>query len=207
MNDIFDKIYVISTFESVERHVFIFNQMKSVNLQYELRISPHHSFFPFMKTEINHHSGDQSLCANYASIIAESMINNYNIIMFVEDDTQFIPNFRDKFIKFYKHIPDDWDVLHMGDYTNEEHIRKRNINEYVDLITWKYTTNCMVLKISDKMIDLYNKIVESKYPIDHVFNHFYGNLLTCYSPTEQFTMQQSYRNDQGERMFKSLINF
>jgi len=209
MVDIINKVYVITTYDAHIRHEFIANQMSIIDLEYELRVAPPKQFFTCIDLSDTEkiHTGAQSLSSAYSSLIAESILNKYKIVMIVEDDTKFYSNFKDEFLRFYANLPSNWDFLHLGDYTNNDHIHTENINEYVDKIFIKYTTNCMVLNITDNMVDVYEKIISSRLPIDYVFNHFYSSGLNCYSPTSQLTSQQSYRSGEPKKRFKSMINF
>ena len=154
MVDIINKVYVITTYDAHIRHEFIANQMSIIDLEYELRVAPPKQFFTCIDLSDTEkiHTGAQSLSSAYSSLIAESILNKYKIVMIVEDDTKFYSNFKDEFLRFYANLPSNWDFLHLGDYTNNDHIHTENINEYVDKIFIKYTTNCMVTTVRSRQI-------------------------------------------------------
>jgi hypothetical protein len=210
LNDLFTKVFLITINPPNDRIDYITDHLREVDLNYDLRVAFDRRF----TSNINHEWGivypeEQSLSSTYASILCESFYKRYGSIVIIEDDTQFIPTFEESFAQFYTNTPSDWDVLHLGDYDNADNIKIVNVNEYVDRVFVKFTTNCIILKNEKShYLDMYDKIVGSKYPVDHVFNHFYENeLLKCYCPTKKLTDQLSYRPDESPsgKVFKSLL--
>jgi GR25 family glycosyltransferase involved in LPS biosynthesis len=189
---------------------YIQNYFKSVNLDFEFRISPHTNFlnkFTHNNTHINENI--QSLTSNYASIIYECYYNNFETFVILEDDNIFDQNFEEEFTLFYEHLPNDWNVIHLSDYDDENHIRKNNVNDYCDRIFVKYATNCMVFRNPRKYKFVADACVNSRYPIDYILNSLYvEDKLICYASRKSLTHQLSYRDvseNQSQKMFKSLI--
>ena len=208
INDIVDKVFVISTLFGVERATYITKHLDSFNIKYDVRISPDRSFFtPFTHEGHEVKSAEQSLSSAYASIFYESIYYGYDKICIIEDDTKLIDNFKLEFEKFYSYVPNDWDVIHLGDYDNEKFIEKCNVNEHVDQIALKYVVNCMLYRGKALYENIINHIVKSKYQIDFVMNHVYGSGAKCYSPTTKLTYQLSYRatDDVTYQKFKSFM--
>jgi GR25 family glycosyltransferase involved in LPS biosynthesis len=213
LNKYFNKIYVITVCPPNERVSHIYSYFKSINLNFELRVSSHTNFLKnFIYGNASVNENEQSLTSNYASIIYESYYNNLENFVILEDDNFFNNNFENDFEYFYKNLPTDWDVLHLSDYNIEEYINKQHINEFCDRIFLKYTTNCMIFKNSDKYKLIADSCVNSRYPIDYVLNSLYANkILTAYAPKKNLTHQLSYRSENERQLsnkkFNSLIKF
>lgn len=206
-NKVFDKIFLITTDLPNERYSYISNHLNGCGIDYDMRIAPPKDFYNTRYVgEHDINCSEQSLSSEYASLIMESIYKKYKSVVFIEDDTKFSENFNEDFMLFYNNTPPDWDILHLGDYKVESYIKKTNINQYVDKLQLKYTTNCIILKNKDDNLNnIYNKIKSSRYQIDFVLNTFYESDLNCYSPTNQLTEQLSYRDEDPKKMFKSLI--
>jgi hypothetical protein len=208
LNKFFQKVFVITTGCPNERYEYISSYLNRINLNFELRVSVNKSFFT-TKIWLNHemNQSEQSLSSIYASIFYENYFNKIDSFVVLEDDNIFCDEFESKFQTFFQHLPNEWDVLHLGDYNLKENIKSENVNEYVDKIYLKYTTNCMVFRNIENYKIIAEMIDRSQYQIDYVLNHFYiNNILKCYSPVEQLTNQLSYRKGiDSVKKFESLI--
>src|SRR5690606_25478694 len=100
----FNKIYVISCQDAIERQNFVKEQMKSVNLSFE--------FFPAsdgykMNTEefereniFIEHKGVRGCALSHKRIWQEIITKNYDQVMIFEDDIIF----HEKFVELYNHL-------------------------------------------------------------------------------------------------------
>lgn len=208
LNKLFQKVFVITTGFPNERYEYISSYLNKINLNFELRVSVNKNFFT-AKYDSNHeiNQSEQSLSSQYASIFYENYFNKIDSFVILEDDNIFCEDFEMKFENFFKWLPNDWDIIHIGDYNDESNIKKENLNIYVDRLYLKYTTNCMVFRNMENYKNIAELINRSQYQIDYVLNHFYkNNLLKCYSPTIQLTKQLSYRKGiDSVKKFESLI--
>ena len=208
LNKFFQKVFVITTGCPNERYEYISSYLNRINLNFELRVSVNKSFFT-TKTDSNHeiNQSEQSLSSQYASIFYENYFNKIDSFVVLEDDNIFCDKFESKFQTFFQHLPNEWDVLHLGDYNLKDNIKSENVNQYVDKIYLKYTTNCMAFRNKEKFKNISELIEKSHYQIDYVLNDFYlKKLLNCYSPTIQLTQQLSYRKGiDSVKKFESLI--
>lgn len=210
LNKLFQKVFVITVGLPNERYEYISSYLKKLNIQYEIRVSVNKNFF-----ELKHHGdhninqSEQSLSSQYASIFYENYYQNIDSFVILEDDNSFCDDFESKFECFFKYVPNDWDVIHLGDYNDESNIKKESVNKYVDRLYLKYTTSFMIFRNIENYKIIADLIVGSQYQIDYVLNHFYiNNILKCYSPSEQLAYQLSYRdweNKSENKLFKSLI--
>ena len=207
-NKLFDKVFLITTDLPNERYSYISKHLNDMDLKYDLRVSVNSDMFKDIFWENCYiQSGAQSLSSHYMTLCMESVYKKYETIVIIEDDIKFIDDFQKLFLEFYNELPSDWDIIHLGDYTNDEHITKKQISDNVDQIFKKYTTPLMILKNNnDNFLKYADKIRSSKYPIDYVFCHFYDSHVKCYSPHKSLTEQLSYRDGEKPKKFKSKIS-
>jgi hypothetical protein len=208
LTKLFEKVFVITIGLPNERYEYFSNYLKKENINFDIRVATNKNFFQTCydgKHEIN--QSEQSLSSQYASIFYECYYNDINQFVILEDDTEFVDDFEIKFNLFFNNLPNDWDVLHLGDYSIEEYIKKEKVNEYVDRVYIKYTTNCMIFRGKENFIKIANRVIESKYQMDFVLNSLYINKqLNCYTPNCSLTNQLSYRlGVDNEKKFISLL--
>lgn len=210
INDIVDAVYVITVSDNSDRYEYINNYLNKLNINFILKVSVDKTFFQEFVWDKHHvNKSEQSLSSTYASIFYESIYKKYDKILILEDDNKFIIDFDIEFNKFFTHLPEKWDILHLGSNTDEKTIKKLNVNQYVDRIFIKYSANCMMFKGRSTFEIIAKHIIKSKYQIDFIFNHVYSTKeLVCYSPVLPLTEQLSYRPDDinnNNKIFKSLI--
>jgi len=208
LNKLFSKVFVITIGTSNERYDYISSYLTNLNINYELRVSVNKNFFESKYHSIHSiNQSEQSLSSQYASIFYENYYKNIDSFVVLEDDNMFCDDFEYKFENFFKWLPNDWDVIHLGDYNDETNIKKESVNEYVDRLYLKYTTNCIIFRSTENYKKIAEMVDKSQYQIDYVLNHFYtNNLLKCYCPTTQLSKQLSYRKGiDSIKKFESLI--
>ena len=95
----------------------------------------------------------------------------------------------------------------LGYHKNKENYIVTSVNEYVDKIKIKHSSNCTIFRNTNTYKMIADKIVGCKYPVDLVMTDFsYNNLLNSYSPNTDITNQLSTRlSDVPSDKFKSLI--
>jgi len=208
LNKFFQKVFVITVGIPNERYAYISSYLNKLNIEYELRVSANKKFFESKyHGDHNINQSEQSLSSQYASIFYENYYRNIDSFVILEDDNMFCDDFESKFENFFNWLPNDWDVIHLGDYNDETNIKKESVNQYVDRLYLKYTTNCMIFRNIENYKNIAEMVDKSQYQIDFVLNHFYiNNLLKCYCPTTQLTNQLSYRKRVDSiKKFESLI--
>jgi|688.fasta_scaffold06162_15 hypothetical protein len=208
LNKLFQQVFVITTGLPNERYTHFYNYLKDQNINFDIRVAVDKNFFETRYDgthEINR--SEQSLSSQYASIFYECYYTNVDSFVVIEDDNVFCQDFEDQFNIFFNNVPSDWDVLHLGDYLLDQNIKKEKINNYVDKIYIKYTTNCMIFRNKENFIKIAECAIRSKYQIDFVLNSLYNNKeINCYAPNRSLTNQLSYRvGVDSENKFKSLI--
>ena len=213
LNKLFSKIFLVSTNPPNSRYESFVEYYNSIGLNYDLRISTNSSYFKKIydgSFEINEQ--EQSLESAYTSIFYESYYKNFDSVVILEDDSRCVENFEELFLEFYNNIPTDWNFLNLSNYQIGYHKTEKNyivtsVNEYVNKIKIKHSSNCTIFRYPNTYKMIADKIVGCKYPVDLVMTDFsYNNLLNSYSPLIDITNQLSTRiSDVPEDRFKSLI--
>jgi hypothetical protein len=213
LNRLFSKVFLITTEPPNSRLEYFVEYYNSIGLNYDLRVATNSSYFKKVydgSFEINEQ--EQSLESAYASIFYESYYKKLDNIVILEDDNRFVENFEELFLQFYKNVPDDWDFLNLSSYQLGYHKNKENyivtsVNEYVDKIKIKHSSNCTIFRNTNTYKMIADKIVGCKYPVDLVMTDFsYNDLLNSYSSNTDITNQLSTRlSDVPSDKFKSLI--
>lgn len=213
LNRLFPKVFLVTTDPPNSRYEYFVEYYNSIGLNYDLRIATNYSYFKKIydgSFEINEQ--EQSLESAYTSIFYESYYKKFDSIVILEDDNRCVENFEELFLQFYKNLPNDWDFLNLSSYQLGYHKNKENyivtsVNEYVNKIKIKHSSNCTIFRHPNTYKMIADKIVGCKYPVDLVMTDFsYNNLLNSYSPNIDITNQLSTRiSDVPIDRFKSLI--
>lgn len=213
LNKLFSKVFLVTINPPNSRYELLVEYYNSIGLNYDLRVSINQKFFEVIYDgthEIN--SSEQSLASAYTSIFYESYYKNFDSIVILEDDNRFVENFEELFLEFYNNTPTDWNFLNLSNYQlgyhkTEENYIVTSINEYVNKIKIKHSSNCTIFRYPTTYKMIADKIVSCKYPVDLVMTDFsYNNSLNSYSPSIDITNQLSTRiSDVPIDKFKSLI--
>lgn len=213
LNKLFSKVFLVTINPPNSRYESFVEYYNSIGLNYDLRVSINQKFFEVIYDgahEIN--SSEQSLASAYTSIFYESYYKNFDTIVILEDDNRFVENFEELFLEFYNNTPTDWNFLNLSNYQlgyhkTEENYIVTSINEYVNKIKIKHSSNCTIFRYPTTYKMIADKIVSCKYPVDLVMTDFsYNNSLNSYSPSIDITNQLSTRiSDIPIDKFKSLI--
>ena len=213
LNKLFSKVFLVTINPPNSRYELFVEYYNSIGLNYDLRVSINQKFFEVIYDgahEIN--SSEQSLASAYTSIFYESYYKNFDSIVILEDDNRFVENFEELFLEFYNNTPTDWNFLNLSNYQlgyhkTEENYIVTSINEYVNKIKIKHSSNCTIFRYPTTYKMISDKIVSCKYPVDLVMTDFsYNNSLNSYSPSIDITNQLSTRiSDVPIDKFKSLI--
>lgn len=135
-----DKIFCINLncrFDRKQRCEEIFKK-------YDLRAE----FFPAIdgknlniKTKIK--SGHVGCCLSHREIYRKFSNSNWNNILILEDDVEFVEDFVDLFDLYYREVPNDWHLLYFGG--NHNNTTKNMISDHIHKLHNTYTTHCYLL--------------------------------------------------------------
>jgi len=217
LNTIFEKVYVITTSHSCDRHEYIKNLINTENLECEVIFAPHKKYCKdFTNLDLwngirHDNSAYTSLTSTYYSILRKSIYHEYSKILIFEDDIKFDENYKSKINTFFENVPNDWSFLNLGYHTSrnvENGWKLYNFNDYVSKIDVFWTTHAVAFKGVDfykKIIDRMNTFDNSIEHILNYFTHIEKNNMS-YTPNEVIFTQLSYRDEKSiHEVFKSLI--
>lgn len=220
LNRYFEKVFIITTSHSDQRHEYIKKIVKKENIRCEFVFAPNKKYcVEFYNKdlwgEIRHdNSAYTSLTSSYYSIFTSSIFHGYKNILIFEDDVKFEENYEIKFQNFMKNLPSNWNFLNLGfhDSKHDKHGWKTfDINEYVSVIDVFWTTHATAFQGIDFYYKLINRMNEYNNSIEHILNYFthLEKENKSYTPKEIMFTQCSYRDNdlliRGKNSFKSLI--
>jgi GR25 family glycosyltransferase involved in LPS biosynthesis len=112
LNDYFSKIYCINLDRRPDRYEQCLNEFKKLNVVVE-RVSAVDGN-KFLKTELNSNSAHYGLILTNVNILKDAILNNYDNVLILEDDVNFVDDFYEKFEANISFLPNDWDFLYLG---------------------------------------------------------------------------------------------
>ena len=100
-----------------------------------------------------HSAGAYGCLLSHVQIVSEARDAGAHNVLIFEDDAVLDPEFRNKFERFVKEVPDDWDMLYFGALHKDEPLK---ISEHVGRITRANSTYAYALKrtVFDEFINL-----------------------------------------------------
>jgi len=100
-----------------------------------------------------HTAGAYGCLLSHVAVVSEARDSGAASILILEDDVILDPEFQEKFSRFIKEVPDDWDMLYFGALHKDEPVK---ISEHVARITKANSTFAYALKrtIFDEFIAL-----------------------------------------------------
>src|SRR6185369_17837157 len=100
-----------------------------------------------------HSAGAYGCLLSHIAVVSDARASGAPSVLIFEDDTILDPDFQNKFARFSKEVPDDWDMLYFGALHKDAPVK---ISEHVARITKANSTYAYALKntIYDAFIDL-----------------------------------------------------
>lgn len=210
MNQHFEKIFVITSFDTFDRVDDLSKVLKSNYINYELVVAPKSKYFveDYKKTQNNRYN--QSLISANESIFKKCQIQKIDSFCIMEDDVVFGNDYKNMIDEFMHHVPSDWDVLNLGYHFHSSPLTGDIFCKYDKQIHNLIGThvNCYKKSTVDVVLESFDKAV---YPIDLCLNkqNVYNNFNT-YIPVKKIFFAGSYRDtelDKNEyyKKYKSII--
>ena len=100
-----------------------------------------------------HTAGAYGCLLSHLAVVREARDSGAAHILIMEDDVMLDPEFQEKFSRFIKEVPDDWDMLYFGALHKDEPVK---ISEHVGRITKANSTFAYAVKrtVFDEFIAL-----------------------------------------------------
>ncbi len=205
INKFFEKVYVITCKDFTDRQNYIKKHFSKFNIKFEFYCSTSPSLLIsncISKSEL-------SLLNSHLNCIINSKLNGYKNVLICEDDVEFIDDLYEQFYKFYKILPNDWDLMQLGNQFWATHWLKR---EYIDdnLYRFLWGTGSHCIGINQKSYDdIIQVFTEYSDPTDFMYYKLF-NTLKCYCP-EHFLVDSLSKNNHlnhfnSKYVFDSTIN-
>lgn len=101
----------------------------------------------------SHTAGAYGCLLSHVEVIREAQRSNASSVLIFEDDAVLDPDFQNKFARYSKEVPADWDMLYLGALHKDEPLE---ISEHVARITKANSTYAYALKntVFDAFIEL-----------------------------------------------------
>lgn len=176
LNQLFGKIYIISSYPTYNRLSTLINFLNDENIKYELVIAPKKKYFKpdYEKTLVN--ESNQSLISANESIFLKEKIVESESFCVIEDDIYFDKNYHDKLISFSTDLPNDWEILNLGYHKNTPVIYNQDLSYYK-------------LKQNEEIVGTHI-VVYRKNVVDFLLS----SIETCIYPMDWFLTKQIYSN-------------
>ena len=177
----FDKIYCINLDRRTDRWEHFLNQSKKFGLNKFERVSAVDGSklnLSDFGNYLNH--GELGLVLTTIKIFEDSIQNNYQKILILEDDCVF-ENELIKINLFFESLPSDWDMIYFGGNHNEHggYPEPIVINQHVKKVSYTYSSHMIGfnIKIYEKIISL---LKTNQFPIDIAYSRL-QNENNCYT--------------------------
>lgn len=196
LNEKFDRIFLITSFSTLDRMDDLISFFNKENIEFELIVSPKKKY---LKDGILA-TGNRSLCCSNESIFLKSKQIGYNSILIFEDDVYFENGYEELFFDFYKTLPDKWQVLNLGFHCHSTQIYSDECRseQYEHGRDFLVGTHAMAYNINtfDHIID---KLDYNDRPIDLFMAEQVYDKFNVYYPTNKIFYASSYREYELDR--------
>ena len=173
-NKLLENIYFINLDESKDRLEMMNKAAKKHNLNFK-RFPAFHgkkiNIDDFIKkniiTKFDEKPGDLGCGLSHIHLWKECVNNNHEYVLILEDDVILDDNFNTLFNKYYKQVPDDWDMIHLG----SSWLKGKKISDNV-LKTNRTVGAYAILFKLNTLKDLIKNKIPLKAPVDLAIGAF-----------------------------------
>ena len=135
-------------------------------------------------------------------ILEDCLNQEINSVLILEDDAVFIDGFAEKVQEFWKHLPEDWEMVYLGGQHIQEDLGlPRKINEWVYHPFNVNRCHCYGLR-GRRMLERAYKHLNNfaDWKVDHHVDHYLGELhkqmkTGFYAPKEWLVAQSEGKSD------------
>ena len=114
-----------------------------------------------------------------------------DLILFMEDDVEFEPNFNEYYFNFMKMVPDDWDIINFGGFGV---LKANEVKENVLSITAMAGLECCLMKpaVARSLVYYYENCKKNMIMNDQILNTWVeSGIYKRYTPIYRFAYQKS----------------
>lgn len=200
INDFFDKIYCINLDRRTDRWESCIKEFKKNNMTVERTSAVDGKD---IQSKNDWMTGPRiGCCKSHVDILKKMIENNWKKILILEDDIEFIDNFREIFCEKIAYVP-NYDILYLCG-NNPKNIK--TINEYVAKTTSVLSTGAYAVSINFAQ-NIIPKIEEFTDPIDCIYAQNTPN-YKCYIFKPYLSTQKKGFSDIENRVtdYSAVIN-
>ena len=174
LNEHFEKIFCVNLEKRIDRREKAELQFKKLGISVDFFPAIDGSKIQNIPSSLN--SGEVGCLLSHLEIYKKAIREGIGRYLVIEDDCEFDSNIHEKFERYYKEVPKDWDLLYFGGNHNGKEIRL--VSEHVHRLHQTYTTHCYgvntgfsqvlekeikIEKNNIKQIDVELSDIQSKY--------------------------------------------
>lgn len=199
LNEIFNKIYVITSYPTQNRLNELMSFLNTEHINYELVIAPKKKYFDdYNDQNILIGKGNFSLLSANESILLKEHYIKSNSFCILEDDILFDISYKQKLKTVIEVLPSDWQILNLG-YHAHSSILFDNNDVFKKLNEKDYFVGTHIVGYKSNVVEsLLNKIDKNTYPIDVFINNNISELST-YTILDKIFYASSFRENEIDK--------
>lgn len=199
LNQLFNKIYVISSYPTQNRLKSLTGFLNILDIKFELVIAPKKKYFkPDYEMTLVSESAQSLISANESIFLKEKIIESESFCV-IEDDIYFDKNYHDKLTLFLTNLPNNWEILNLGYHKNTP------IKYNEDLVYYKLKNNeeivgtHIVAYKKNTVQCLLHSIENCIYPMDWFLTKQIYSKFNTYTCTDKIFYASSYREYESDK--------
>lgn len=164
LNKYFDKIYYINLERRPDRNEQCIEELNKHNVIAERFNAIDGNLL--VNNNWKHSMGNLGCVNSHLNLIKKAKENKYKNVLILEDDVVFDDNIEDRFEKYYKQLPYNWDILYLsGNHNQHDGYMLEMISDNIGKCHLTYTTHSFVVRESmyDIIID---RLSKAENPVD-----------------------------------------
>lgn len=197
LNQLFDKIYVISSFSTQNRISDLVGFLNNEDIKHELIIAPKKKYFGDYNDEnLWVGKGAFSLLSANESIFLKEFHIKSNTFCILEDDIFFDSNYKNKLLLLKNELPTDWEIFNLGYHEHtpiNSKLNNKNICYKLEKVDEIVGTHIVAYK-NNTVSFLIDNIEVNKLPMDWFLNKKIYSNFNSYMNVDKIFYASSFRD-------------
>lgn len=194
LNNYFPEIFVINLDRRTDRMVQFISQAQRVNIEYSRRVSAIDVCDIEFKNPLNidhFNPGDVACALSHKKVTELAKEMNFPYYLVLEDDVLFRDNFNELFEKYWKEVPEYWDMVYFG--ANHNGTNPPKVSENIVKVNGSFTTHAMVIKATmyDDLIRIWT---DPQKQVDVLLSELHSK-YNCYCFAPNLAGQRAGKSD------------
>jgi len=203
LHDRFDRVYVINLPRRAERLETFFRGIpKDFPFRHPVRYTAVDGGLATPPDWWNGGGGAWGCYKAHLRILEDCLSHEINSVLILEDDAVFVEGFTEKVHEFWKHLPEDWEMVYLGGQHIQENLGlPRKVNDWVYQPFNVNRCHCYGLRGRRMLERAYKHLNNvSDWKVAHHVDHYLGELhktMTAglYVPKEWLVAQAAGKSD------------